>query len=279
MIEIDHVSFTYGEGEPDAVAALRDVSLRLGAGEFAALLGRNGSGKSTILRLLIAVLYPTRGTVTVDGIVSAPATRWDIRERVAVVLQDPDDQIVGTRVLDEVAFGPENLGLERSDIARRVDDALAAAGIGDLRNALVDDLSPGQRQRVTLAGALAMRPRYLILDEPTSLLSSADATVLIERLREIGRETEMAVLYITHDMREATRFDRLVVLDRGEVVADGAPAHVFSDAIRLEAAGLEVPLPARLAARLRAAGVAIDGTPLTARELAAQLAGVEAACT
>jgi len=267
VIEIDDVSFTYREGERDAVPALRSVSLDLEPGEFVALLGRNGSGKSTLLRLLISVLCPTGGEVRVDGIVSNPANRWSIRERVAVVFQDPDDQIVGTRVLDEVAFGPENLGLPPAEIARRVGDALDSAGIGELREVLVADLSPGQKQRVALAGALAMQPRYLILDEPASLLSSSDAARLVGELRRISVETAMAVLYITHDMREAAGFDRVLVLDAGHLIADDPPELVFARTELLESAGLDVPLPVRLAERLRAAGVPIDGTPLTPVDL------------
>lgn len=274
MIEIDDVSFTYREGERDAVPALRGLTLTLQPGEFVALLGRNGSGKSTLLRLLISVLYPSGGDVRVDGLVSSAANRWSIRERVAVVFQDPDDQIVGTRVLDEVAFGPENLGLAPEEIAHRVGDALEAAGIAPLREALVADLSPGQKQRVALAGALAMQPRYLILDEPASLLSSTDAVRLIGELRRISDDAAMAVLYITHDMREAAMFDRVLVLDGGELVADDPPEAVFAQADLLRAAGLDVPLPARLAERLRAAGVPIVGAPLTPSSLRERIAQV-----
>jgi energy-coupling factor transport system ATP-binding protein len=168
MIELDDLSFSYRSGEADAVPALRHLSLRIDPGEFVAVIGHNGSGKSTLSKLLTAVLYPTEGRLTVDGIAVEPRNRWEIRKRVAIVFQDPDDQLVANRVRDDVAFGPENIGLPRDEIGERVAMALDALGLTPAADRLVEDLSPGEKQRVAIAGALAMRPMFLILDEPAS---------------------------------------------------------------------------------------------------------------
>lgn len=268
MIELDHVSFTYREGEPDAVLALRDLDLTIEPGGFVAVIGHNGSGKSTLVKLLTAVLYPpTSGEVRVEGIPVQHENRWEIRRRVSVVFQDPDDQLVMNRVADDVAFGPENLGLPREEIASRVELALKAMELKELAEQIVDDLSLGQKQRVAIAGALAMRPRFLVLDEPTSLLPVSAATALIQTARELNQREEMGVIHITHSMAEAILFDRVIVMDAGRVVLDGTPAEVFRQVDRLREIGLDVPLPASLAYRLRARGIPLDGDVLTEVDL------------
>ena len=273
MIELDRVSFTYREGEPDAVPALRDLSLKIDPGQFVAVIGHNGSGKSTLVKLLTAVLHPpTEGEVRVDGIPVRHDTRWGIRRRVAVVFQDPDDQLVMNRVADDVAFGPENLGLPREEIGRRVDFALGAMELGGLADRIIDDLSLGQKQRVAIAGALAMRPRFLILDEPTSLLPVGAAMGLIEAARELNRREGMGVIHVTHSMAEAALFERVIVLDEGRVVLDGTPAEVFRHVDGLREIGLDVPLAASLAHRLRACGVPLEGDILTEADLRAAVA-------
>lgn len=254
MIGLDHVSFSYRSGETDVVPAVRDVSLQIDDGEFVAIIGHNGSGKSTLSKLLTAVLYPTSGTITVDGIGCRPATRWEIRRRVAMVFQDPDDQLVANRVRDDVAFGPENLGLPRDEIADRVEAALDTLALAPAAARLVEDLSPGEKQRVAIAGSLAMRPQFLILDEPTSLLPVPVAARLIDRMRELNRAEGMGVLHITHFMNEAVRFDRVLVMDGGQIVLDGTPAEVFRQVDRLREIGLDVPTPVSIAHRLRARG-------------------------
>jgi energy-coupling factor transporter ATP-binding protein EcfA2 len=223
VIELDRVSFTYRAGESDAVPALRDVNLVIGRGEFVAVIGHNGCGKSTLSKLLTAVLYPTAGRVTIDGVAVAPASRWEVRRRMALVFQDPDDQLIANRVRDDVAFGPENLGYSREEIARRVEAALDALGLTPIADRMIEDLSPGQKQRVAIAGALAMRPQFLILDEPTSLLPVPVARALIDRMRELNRTEAMGVLHITHFMPEAALFDRVIVLQGGRVALDGTP--------------------------------------------------------
>src|SRR5215208_254947 len=180
VIEIRGLSFSYRTGEADAVEALRGLDLRVEPGQFVAIIGHNGSGKSTLVKLLCAVLYPTEGEIRIEGIPVSEEHQWEVRERVAIVFQDPDDQLVMNRIADDVAFGPENLGLPREEIASRVDFALDAMGLVGLTDRIVDDLSLGQKQRVAIAGALAMQPRFLILDEPTSLLPAGAGTDLIE---------------------------------------------------------------------------------------------------
>jgi energy-coupling factor transporter ATPase len=267
VIELDHVSFTYREDEPDEVPALRDLDLTLEPGQLVAVIGHNGSGKSTLVKLLTAVLYPTRGEVRVDGIPVRYENRWEIRRRVSVVFQDPDDQLVMNRVADDVAFGPENLSLPREEIAGRVEFALSAMGLAGLAERIVDDLSLGQKQRVAIAGALAMQPRFLILDEPTSLLPAGAGTELIGTARELNRREGMGVIHVTHSMAEAVLFDRVVVLDEGRLFLDGTPVEVFRHVEELRGIGLDVPLAADLAHRLRARGIPLEGDVLTEVDL------------
>ena len=271
MIELDNVSFTYRTGEADAVPALRGLDLEIEPGRLVAIIGHNGSGKSTLVKLLTAVLYPTEGGIRIDDVPVDEAHQWEVRRKVSVVFQDPDDQLVMNRVEDDVAFGPENLGLPRDEIAERVRSSLGALGLERIGGSLVEDLSPGQKQRVAIAGALAMRPRYLILDEPTSLLPVPVAMRLISTVRELNRGGEMGVLHVTHSMSEAVLFDRVVVMDEGRVVLDGTPAEVFRNVERLREVGLDVPLAASLAHRLRARGVPLEGDILDAADLRAAL--------
>jgi energy-coupling factor transport system ATP-binding protein len=271
MIEIEGLSFTYRTGEADAVPALRDLDLNIEPGQFVAIIGHNGSGKSTLVKLLTAVLYPTQGKIRIDGIPVDQEHQWEVRRKVSVVFQDPDDQLVMNRVEDDVAFGPENLGLPRDEISERVESSLEALALGQIRERLIEDLSSGQKQRVAIAGALAMRPRFLILDEPTSLLPVPVAMRLISTVRELNREGDMGVLHITHSMYEATLFDRVVVMDEGRVVLDGTPAEVFRNVEKLRKIGLDVPLAASLARRLRARGVPIEEGVLSTADLRAAI--------
>ena len=271
MIEIEGVSFTYRTGEEDAVPALRDLSLEIEPGQLVAIIGHNGSGKSTLVKLLTAVLYPTEGEIRIDGVPVDHGHRWEIRRRVSVVFQDPDDQLVMNRVIDDVAFGPENLGLPREEISERVNSSLRALGLEEIGGRLIEDLSPGQKQRVAIAGALAMRPHFLILDEPTSLLPVPVATRLISTVKELNRREGMGVLHITHSMSEAALFDRVVVMDAGSKVLEGTPAEVFRQVERLREIGLDVPLAASIAHRLRARGVPLEEDVLDTADLRAAL--------
>jgi energy-coupling factor transport system ATP-binding protein len=271
MIELDNISFTYSEGEPDAVPALRDLNLEIEPGQLVAIIGQNGSGKSTLVKLLTAVLYPTEGNVRIDGVPVDKGHRWDVRRKVSVVFQDPDDQLIMNRVIDDVAFGPENLGLAREEIEERVRSSVRMLGLEEIGSHLIEDLSSGQKQRVAIAGALAMRPLFLILDEPTSLLPVPVAMRLISTVRDLSLRENMGVLHVTHSMYEAILFERVVVMDAGRVILDGPPAEVFRDVEKLREVGLDVPLAVSLAHRLRARGIPIGEDILNTSDLRAAL--------
>ncbi len=267
MIEVKDLSFAYRTGEVDAVPALQDLNLEIEPGQLVAIIGHNGSGKSTFAKLLCAVLYPTEGEIHIDGVPVREENQWEVRRKVAVVFQDPDDQLVMNRVEDDVAFGPENLGLPREEIADRVRSSVEALGLEEIGGRLIEDLSPGQKQRVAIAGALAMRPRFLVLDEPTSLLPVPVAWRLISTVKDLNRQEGMGVLHVTHSMAEAALFERVVVLDEGRLVLDGTPAEVFRHVEKLREIGLDVPLAASLAYRLRSRGVPLEGDVLTGTDL------------
>jgi energy-coupling factor transport system ATP-binding protein len=267
VIEIEDLSFSYRTGAEDAVPALRGLNLRLESGQFVAIIGHNGSGKSTLVKLLTAIEYPTEGKIHIDGVPVGEENQWEVRRKVSVVFQDPDDQLVMNRVEDDVAFGPENLGLPREEIAERVESSLGALGLQEIRGRLIEDLSSGQKQRVAIAGALAMRPRFLILDEPTSLLPVPVAMRLVGAIRDLNRRENMGVLHVTHSMHEASLFDRVVVLDSGRKILDGTPAEVFRHVEKLREVGLDVPLAASLAHRLRSRGIRLEGDILDEADL------------
>jgi energy-coupling factor transport system ATP-binding protein len=277
MIEAKDLSYVYRTGETDAVPALRDLNLEIEPGQLVAIIGHNGSGKSTLAKLMCAVLYPTEGELRIDGIPVREENQWEVRRRVAVVFQNPDDQLVMNRVEDDVAFGPENLGLPREEIADRVSSSLEALGLEQIGGRLIEDLSPGQKQRVAIAGALAMRPRFLVLDEPTSLLPVPVAWRLISTVKDLNRREGMGVLHVTHSMSEAVLFERVVVLDEGRLILDGTPAEVFRHVEKLREIGLDVPLAASLAYRLRSRGVPLEGDVLAAPDLRDALAAVREA--
>jgi energy-coupling factor transport system ATP-binding protein len=271
VIEIGDVSYTYRTGKEDAVPALHGVSLKIGPGQLVAIIGQNGSGKSTLVKLLTAVQYPMEGEIRIDGVPVDREHQWDVRRKVSVVFQDPDDQLIMNRVIDDVAFGPENLGLEREEIEERVRSSVRMLGLEEIGGRLIEDLSPGQKQRVAIAGALAMRPLFLILDEPTSLLPVPVAMRLISTVRDLSLRENMGVLHVTHSMYEAVLFERVVVMDAGRVILDGTPAEVFRDVEKLREVGLDVPLAASLAHRLRARGISIGEDILNTSDLRAAL--------
>lgn len=273
MLDVANLSFAYNADRPDAIVALREVSLQVAPGELVAIIGHNGSGKSTLAKLLAAILEPTSGTISVDGFASTPANVWEIRRRVGMVFQRPDDQLIANTVIDDVAFGPENLGLPRDQIELRVRESLAALGMFDMRHAQISELSGGEKQRVAIAGVLAMQPNYLILDEPTTMIVPVLARKLIALAHELRDRLGLAVLHITHFMHEIVGFDRVVVMDAGRVLMQGTPREIFARAHELRAIGLAAPLATELGSRLRARGVELPETILTAHELAEALAG------
>lgn len=259
MIRFDDVSFTYRAAGAD-VPALSGVSLDVEAGEMVAVLGANGSGKSTLVRLANGIALPTSGSVTVDSIATTDDGRIrELRTLVSAVFQRPDDQIVATSVEDDVAFGPENLGLPRDEIRRRVDAALDTVELGAFARREPHLLSGGQKQRLAIAGALAMSPRYLVLDEPTSMLDPSGRDEVgraVAGLRAAGH----GILLVSHDLAEVADADRVVVLEAGRVAFTGAPAELFALGDSLAAWGLELPAAALVAARLAARGVPVAST-------------------
>lgn len=255
LVECLGVRYAYRPG-PQEVVALDGVDLTVGRGEFVSVVGANGSGKSTLARHLNGLLLPTEGEVRVAGMSTRdPARLWEIRRTVGMVFQNPDNQLVATTVEEDVAFGPENLGLPPEEIAARVDAALQAVGMAEHRLRAPHHLSGGQKQRVAIAGVLAMQPDCLVLDEPTTMLDPAGRGEVLATLLRLHRERGLAVVLITHFMDEAALADRVVVMARGRVAADGPPAAVLEDVELLAAAGLKPPPAALLARRLRARGV------------------------
>ena len=257
MLEVNDITFNYSRmAEHDAPPALQHVSLSIHGGETIALIGQNGSGKSTLAKMLAAVLRPDTGTVLVDGLSTTTGGEdiWTIRQRVGMVFQNPDDQLVANTVIDDIAFGPENIGLPRFEIEERVQESLTLLGLEAYAGMAISELSVGQKQRVAIAGVLAMRPRYLLLDEPTTMISGQTARTLLETLHRLAREQGIAVIHITHFMHEVTEFQRVIVMNEGHIVMDGSPTTVFARSDELQSLGLDVPMVTRLGQRLRVQG-------------------------
>jgi energy-coupling factor transporter ATPase len=275
MLEVNGVTFNYGtQGGQEVPPALRDVNLRIDAGETVAIIGQNGSGKSTLAKLLAAILLPTRGTVLVDGLRTDAGGEalWTIRQRVGIVFQNPDDQLVANTVIDDIAFGPENLGLPRAEIEERIEEVMTLLGLKQYAQMQINELSVGQKQRVAIAGVLAMRPRYLLLDEPTTMISGSAARQLLDTVRQLAYEQAITVIHITHVMHEVPAFKRVIVMDAGQVLMDGTPATVFARADELQTVGLDVPMVTKLAQRLRKQGwTTLPEVVLSAEELKAGL--------
>jgi len=249
MIETIAVEFSHNANHQlsGGMKALDGISVSIAKGEFVAVLGRNGSGKTTFARMLNALLLPTGGSVCIDGIDTLDESRiWDIRSTVGMIFQDPDSQIIGTTVEEDVAFGPENLGLAPEEIRKRVQEALQSVGMLQHAHTAPHLLSGGEKQKVSLAGILAMQPDCIILDEATALLDPAGRKEVMTLVRELNRDKGITVLHITHDMEEAWLAERVILLDGGKVVQDGKPSHIFSNRAVIEEAGLELPQIAEL---------------------------------
>ena len=269
FVRFENAGFTYGKSE---APALKNINMTIAKGEFVAVLGHNGSGKSTLAKLINCILIPTEGKVFTAGMdTSDEANTFEIRRRAGMVFQNPDNQLVATVVEDDVAFAPENLGLPREEIRRRVDDALNAVGMYDHREHTPANLSGGQKQRVAIAGVLAMEPECLIMDEATSMLDPVgrrEVTAIAHRLNE---ERGMTVVCVTHHMSEAVSADRVIVLKDGEILLDGAPREVFSQREKLAESGLIPPQPSQLADLLRGEGFDLPAGILTADECIAAI--------
>ncbi len=267
-VRFDNVKFSY---EQEDEYAVNGVTLSVAEGEFVAVLGRNGSGKSTLAKLINALLVPTSGKVTVFGMdTSDPKQTFEIRKSAGMVFQNPDNQTVASVVEDDVAFGPENIGVPREEIGKRIDFALDAVGMQAFRQATPSRLSGGQKQRIAIAGVLAIRPKIMILDESTAMLDPRGRREVMEVVRRLNREQGMTVLLITHFMDEALQADRAVVMHRGEVVMDAPPEEVFSRSEELETYNLTLPRAAAICKRLQAAGMPVGGA-FTAEELAEEI--------
>ena len=261
VIEFQQVHFTYPGEESESLCG---VDLRIEQGSFVAVLGHNGSGKSTLAKHMNAILTPSSGRVLVCGVDTADEERLlDVRRSVGMVFQNPDNQIVANVVEDDVAFAPENLGVPSGEIRSRVDAALRQVGMYEFREHAPHLLSGGQKQRVAIAGVIAMQPGIIVLDEPTAMLDPQGRREVIDTVSRLCRENGMTVVLITHHMDECVGADRLVVMSEGRIVADGAPADVFSQVELMEREGLSVPETTRLLYELRAEGFAL---PLDALE-------------
>ena len=272
IIKTEHLEFHYTDAEGVTPIVLDGVDLEIRQGSFVAVLGHNGSGKSTLAKHLNAVLLPTGGKVYVLGMDTADERYLlDIRRTVGMVFQNPDNQIVANVVEEDVAFAPENLGVPSDEIRRRVDDALKAVGMYEYREHAPHLLSGGQKQRVAIAGVIAMEPRCIVLDEPTAMLDPIGRADVLRTIRTLNREKGITVVLITHHMDEAAQADRLVVMSKGKVIADGAPKKVFQDVEGLKAVGLTVPQTTELLWQLRQEGLNVPLDALSDEECAAAL--------
>jgi len=267
MISVKDVSFSYdSEEKEDRKKVLNNVSLEINKGELVAILGHNGSGKSTLVKTFNGICIPDEGTVMVDGLDTADEKNVEeIRKKVGMVFQNPDNQIVATIVEEDVAFGPENLGVEPAQIRKRVDEALKTVGMIAYSSHAPHMLSGGQKQRVAIAGVIAMEPSYIVFDESTAMLDPSGRREVMDTIKKLNSKG-ITVILITHYMEEAAVCDRVIVMNKGSIEKDGTPREIFSDAERMQQLGLGVPQASMLAHVLQKKGVEFEKTPLNAEE-------------
>lgn len=269
IIKFDNVSFAYELEDEGVVNAVNDFSLEVPEGQFLAVLGHNGCGKSTVAKLINGILVPNKGKVTVEGMDTSDEEKTvDIRKTVGMVFQNPDNQIVATIVEDDVAFGPENLGVEPSEIRKAVDSALKAVGMYEFRKREPHRLSGGQKQRVAIAGVIAMNTKCIVMDEPTAMLDPQGRKEVMDTVMKINREFGITVILITHYMDEAVKANRVIVMDGGRIAMDGTPKEVFRNVERMKKLGLDVPQATELAYRLRKKGFKLPEDILDENECA-----------
>ena len=277
IVETKNLKFEYirrdDEGNVEGITtAIDDVSLEIKQGDFIAILGHNGSGKSTLAKHINAILYPTEGTVWVDGMnTTDEAHLWDIRQEAGMVFQNPDNQIIGQVVEEDVGFGPENLGVPTEEIWQRVEESLKAVGMYEFRKYSPNKLSGGQRQRVSIAGVIAMHPKCIILDEPTAMLDPNGRKEVIRAVRALNDVEEITVILITHYMEEIIHADRAIVMDEGKIAMEGTPREIFSQVEKLKSLRLDVPQVTLLAHELKQNGVPLPDGILTTGELVTAL--------
>ena len=267
FIEVKNLSFTYNEGEEDAREAIHGLNMSVEKGEFLALLGHNGCGKSTLAKIFNGMYTPTSGEVTIDGLSSSDEdNRIAIRRRVGLVQQNPDNQLVAGIVEEDVAFGPENLGVPPLEIRQRVDNALKAVGMYEYREHSPHKLSGGQKQRVAIAGIIAMETKCIVLDEPTAMLDPRGREEVMTTIRKLNREQGITIILITHYMDEAVLADRVIVMSDGSVLTEGKPRDVFADVELLKKYRLDVPQATELAYKLRKNGIDLGAVPMNTAE-------------
>lgn len=269
MIKCDNVSFKYRANEEDEERyAVNGVNFEVEKGEFLVILGHNGSGKSTIAKHMNALLVPSEGTVIVDNLNTLdPNNLWEIRSVSGMVFQNPDNQLVATIVEEDVAFGPENLGVAPEEIRSRVDESLKKVGMYEYRRHAPHLLSGGQKQRVAIAGVLAMKPKCIIFDEPTAMLDPSGRKEVLKNIKEINKNYGITIVLITHYMDEAAQADRVIVMDDGKIILEGKPREVFSNVKQMKDIGLDVPQVTELCYELKNSGINIDTNILNVDEM------------
>lgn len=271
IVKVNNISFEYITDEAK-LKAIDNLSLDVKKGEFVAIIGHNGSGKSTLSKNLNAILMPTEGNIIIDGMNTKEEERlWDIRQTAGMVFQNPDNQIVATIVEEDVAFGPENLGIEPKEIRRIVEESLKSVGMYDLRDRQPHLLSGGQKQRVAIAGIIAMRPKCIIFDEATAMLDPSGRKEVMKTIKRLNKEENITVIHITHFMEEAVEADRVVVMEKGKKILEGTPREVFSKIKMLKEIGLDVPCMTELSSLLIEEGINISGDILTVDEMVMEL--------
>ncbi|WP_426348325.1 energy-coupling factor transporter ATPase [Alloiococcus sp. CFN-8] len=274
MIKFDKVSYSYPASEEGQVnrLALQDVSFTIYEGEFVVILGHNGSGKSTAAKHMNSLLVPTEGKVYINDLDSSiPNNTWDIRKNCGMVFQNPDNQMVATIVEEDVAFGPENLGVEPSEIRKRVDDSLKKVGMYEYRRHAPHLLSGGQKQRIAIAGILAMMPKCIVLDEPTAMLDPSGRKEVIKTIKDINKNLGITVILITHYMDEAAEADRIILMDEGRIITEGKPREVLTEVETMKNIGLDVPQVTELAYELAQSGIKIQKEILNVDEMVSAL--------
>ena len=268
LIQLQNISYQY---DGQTALALEDVSFDVYDSEWLAIVGHNGSGKSTLAKLLNGLQFPQKGTIEVCGIQLSEDTVWDVRKQVGMVFQNPDNQFVGATVQDDVAFALENNGIPRDDMVERVTGALEKVQMDSFLNQEPHNLSGGQKQRVAIAGVIALRPLVIILDEATSMLDPRGREEVLNTVRELKADHHMTVISITHDLEEAAKADRMIVMNKGKLYREGKPEEIFQMDEELIALGLDMPFPVKMSKLLKEKGIRIDKPYLTEEELVAEL--------
>ncbi|MBC6004818.1 MAG: energy-coupling factor transporter ATPase [Paeniclostridium sordellii] len=271
IVSVKDVSFEYVT-EDSTFKAIDDLTLSVKQGEFVVVIGHNGSGKSTLSKNLNAILMPTKGDIYIDGLNTKDEEHlWDIRQTAGMVFQNPDNQIVATIIEEDVAFGPENLGIEPVEIRKRVKEALTSVGMYELKDRQPHLLSGGQKQRVAIAGIIAMKPKCIIFDEATAMLDPSGRKEVMNTIKRLNKEENITIMHITHFMEEAVGADRVIVMEKGKKVLEGTPKQVFSKVEKLKSIGLDVPYMTELSKELKEEGMHIEDDILTVDEMVMRL--------